>query len=170
MTNTLASPDDLSGFPGAPFTAGVVDGAVGGLRSVARWHIAPSITETLTLDCDGGTRVVLPSLHVTAVTAVRDLSGSTPAEITGFRWSKAGILFRAGGWPCGFQVLEVDIVHGYAECPPELLPAIAAACQSVGVGRHLASKGIGPFTESYRDSTGQPADPAVQRYTLPSRP
>ena len=137
---------------------------------MARWHIAPSVTETLTLDCDGGTRVVLPTLHLTDVTAVRDLSGDSPVDITDFRWSRAGILYRGCGWPCGFQSLEVDIVHGYDTCPPELLPAIANAAQASGVNWNLKAKSIGPFSETYRDSAGQIIDPAVARYALPSRP
>lgn len=170
MTNTLVAPSDLSGFPGAPFADGVVDGAVGGLRLVAGWHIAPSVTETLTLDSDGGTRLILPTLHLTAVTAVRDVSEDAPTEITGYRWSKAGVLSLLSGWPCGFQSVEVDIVHGYAECPPELLGSLASACQSSAINHNLSAKSTGPFSETYRDTSGSIVDPVVSRYSLPPRP
>lgn len=170
MTNTLAGPSDLTGFPGAPFTDRVVDGAVGALRLVARWHIAPSVTETITLDSDGGSRLILPTLHLTAVSEVRDVSGDTPVVITDFRWSHAGVLSRPCGWPYGFQSIEVDITHGYTECPPELLSIIAYGCQSAGVDRNLSARSVGPFSESYRDSAGEVSDPILARYTLPTRP
>ena len=174
MTNDLVSPSDLTGFPGAPFSDDVVDAAVASLRAYAGWHIAPSRTETLTVDSDGGDRLTLPSLHVTAVTEVRNVySADSPSEITGFRWAKAGILALYCGWPCGFQSVEVDLTHGYDTVPVELLASLAAAC-AVGSLTGVASRSIGPFSESYSSSSGSASffssDPAASRYALPPRP
>jgi hypothetical protein len=168
MANDLVTPDELVGFPGAPFGDQIVDAAVGEVRGEARWHIAPSRTETLTLDSDGGTRLVLPTLRLAAVSAVRDTSGDTPVDIADYRWSKSGILYRFGGWPCGFQAVEVDVVHGYDSCPPELLPVVAGRAQASAINWNVASRAIGPFSETYR--TAAVADPALARYMLPSRP
>ena len=40
------------------------------VRGYCEWHIAPSVTETLTLDGPGGSVLHLPSAHVTAVASV----------------------------------------------------------------------------------------------------
>lgn len=173
MANDLASPADLADLPGAPFTDAQVDAAVAALRAHAGWHIAPPRTETLTLDVIGGSRVVLPSLRVTAVAEVRNTYEDTPVEITDFRWSEAGVLSRRYcSLPCGFRALEVDITHGYDECPPELLPSIAACAATASLSPAVASRGIGPFSESYRPVDGSvfAGDAAVARYTLPPRP
>lgn len=171
MTNDLCEVEDLSGFPGAPFSQEVVDAAVANLRAHAGWHIAPSRTETLELDCAGGARVPLPSLRVTAVSEVRDTSSDTPVVVQDFRWSKAGILSRSS-WPCGFQALEVDLTHGYDKCPPELLGAIAAGCEFIKTNRMVAAQAAGPFSQTFRDGStaGAASDESVARYVLPSRP
>jgi hypothetical protein len=171
MVNDLATTDDLADFAGAPFTDAQVDAAVGALRAHAGWHIAPSKTETLTVDGSGAHRQVLPTLHLTAVTEVRDTSREDAVEITSYRWSAAGILSRTCGcFPDGFQAVEADVVHGYDECPPELLASLAAAITSGSV-TGVASRTVGPFSESYRDVTGGAFSgyPAVARHTLPAR-
>lgn len=169
MANDLITPDELSGFPGAPFTDAVVDAAVASLRNAAGWHVAPSRTETVTVDSDGGSRLILDTLHLTAVAEVRNTINdpATPIEV---RWSKAGIL--AGWFPCGFQSVEVDITHGYDECPPDLVPLIANACQRINTDPTVASQGAGPFTVTYRaldGATQSTVDPGLARYVIPAR-
>ena len=174
MTNDLVGPSDLSGFPGAPFTDEIVDAAVAELRKVARWHIAPSISETLTVESTGGQTLVLDTLHLTALTAVRDVTDTTPTDVTDWRSNptprfRAGIVTRSCGWPCGD--LELDVTHGYAACPPELLPVLAAACRQIGAdSRTVQTQGAGPFSITYRDPATGEVDPAVARYALPTRP
>lgn len=175
MSNDLVSPEDLLGFPGAPFEEGVVDAAVANLRKVAGWHIAPLLSETVALDVEYGRSVILPTLRLDAVTAVRNATSLTeaPTAVAEYRTTptlrfRAGIVDRPSWWPCG--VLEFDITHGYSQCPADLLPAIAEAChQLVAASRVVQGQTSGPFNVTYRDSTGD-VDPAVARYTLPSRP
>ncbi|MBA3781014.1 MAG: hypothetical protein H0X12_04065 [Nocardioides sp.] len=169
MSNDLIAPEDLGAFPGAPFSDEVVDAAVAGLRAAAGWHIAPSRTETVTVDSPGGYRLILDTLYLTAVNGVRNVLDVTPSEITGVRFSKAGIL--AGCFPCGFQSVEVDIMHGYAATPPDLLPLLASACQRITVDTSVvASQGAGPFSVTFRDPATSSVDPGLARYALPSRP
>lgn len=173
MSNDLVAPGDLEGFAGAPFSEVVVDAAVAELRKVAGWHIAPSRTETVYINSDGS--VILPTLQLTQVIAASDVSSvdGDPTVLTGWRSNptlrfRAGILGRPCGWPCG--ELEFQIVHGYEQCPSELLPAIAAACRQINAdSRSIQSQSSGPFSVTFRDSTGE-IDPAVSRYSLPSRP
>jgi hypothetical protein len=176
MSNDLVVPEDLAGFPGAPFADAVVDAAVAELRKAAGWHIAPSRQETVAVESEGGWTVILPTLHLTEVRAARDVTSldADPTVLTGWRGT-ATLRFRAGivgrpmcGWPRG--ALEVDITHGYDRCPPELLPVIAAACRSMASdARTVQSENSGPFSVTYRAPSGD-LDPAVARYALPSRP
>ena len=170
MANSLVSPNELHGLPGEPFSDAVVDSAVASLRRVAGWHIAPSVIETVKVDSPGGSRLILDTLHLTAVSEVRNVLDDVPHVIT-VRWSKAGIL--AGEFPCGFQSVEVDMTHGYAECPPDLLPLIASACQRIRLDSTVASQGAGPFSVTFRDFDGSArpsVDVGLTRYVLPSRP
>lgn len=174
MTNSLVAPVDLDDFPGAPFSDPVVDAAVGELRRAAGWHIAPSVSETLTVDSDGGRTLILPTLYLTAVDAVRNVGSDDPVLVDPIRFSRVGVVQTPYTCiPCGLSSVEVDVTHGYEECPPELLPIIAAACRQIGADtRTVTSQGAGPFSITYRDpsTNGGSVDPAVARYALPPRP
>lgn len=171
MTHPLVDPGDLDGFPGAPFNdAAVVDAAVARVRREARWHIAPSVTETLTVTgYSGGEALLLPTMRLTAVTEVRDVTGDTPVVLTGWDFSPAGYL-TWHTWPtCTTYYhrrtkFEVDVVHGYEQCPADLLPVIAAAAQGALTDSRIMV--AGPF--QFRDSTTAP-DPTLAAYTLPQR-
>lgn len=131
MTNDLAGPTDLAHLPGAPFTDAEVDGAVGALRDALGWHVAPERAETGVpfdvMPMEDTLRLVTRKL--VSVQAVRRVSTSDPAgtPITNYRISRRqGIVRRTGMyWPCGLEAVEVDFTHGYAQCPPALLPVIA---------------------------------------------
>jgi hypothetical protein len=171
MANTLVSPYDLEDFPGAPFSDTLVDAAVSDIRSEAGWHIAPQVTETLTLDSYGGQLLSLPSQRVVNVTAVRDMTRAG-AVLTG--WTRSScLLWRSTyhtycfGWPVG-QV-EVDIVHGFATTPPDLLAAVAARALRLSNPRDpsLASQLVGQVSQTYATSAaGFAPDPVVARYSL----
>src|SRR5690625_434701 len=89
----LITLDDLQSFPGAPFPSDVVSAVGEAIREEAGWHIAPTITETLTLNTYSAPTIVLPSLKVTDVDFVRDASSG--AELSGYHvMSRTGnILF-----------------------------------------------------------------------------
>lgn len=124
----LVSPDDLGAFPGAPFDDAVVAAAAGTVRFVARWHIAPSVTQTITLDGPGTATLHLPTLHLTAVTAVTE--NGTAVGVGSYDWSASGMLTkRTGLWTDRPRGITITLTHGYDECPPELLPVIAEQCR-----------------------------------------
>ena len=162
VTEPLVLPGDLDGFPGAPFSPEPVMSAAADLRRAAGWHIAPSVTETVTLDHDGAGVLRLRSLYVTAVTAVRDVSTDTPSDLTGWRWSQDGML--SGCFPCGFRSVEVTFTHGYPQCPAELLPVVASRTQ-----RKVMQESVGARSVTYSSDSG-PAEPALESYRLGPRP
>ena len=131
MTNDMVSAEQLR--PWGAYPEAAVDAVVQQVRAACGWHIAPERTETLTLDAKGADYLMLPTLKVSEVSAVRvwdegrhamrELSDAEWSARTG--WSANGMLYRPGGWPDGFRTVEVDLVHGYQQAPAELLRLVA---------------------------------------------
>lgn len=167
MANSLAAPADLAGFPGAPFSDAMVDAAVGSVRGEAGWHIAPEVTETLTVDSDGGTILPLSSLKVAAVTGVRDVTGDTPEVLTGWTLRRSGVLERRSGWPKR-RTIEVDVTHGHAETPPELLPVIADVARMLQRGGRVTQESLGSRSVSMANT--DPMSAVLARFKIPGRP
>lgn len=168
MTNTLVDPAALTPFPGAPFSQEVVDAAVADVRAAAGWHIAPSVTETVTVESTGGRFLFIRTLHLTAVTAVRDVT-NTPVDLDGYRIHatdefRAGILDRPYGWPCG--VLEVDLTHGYTECPPDLLPALAEMARLSRTAGELITVSADGVSRTMSGRESPPTQTAIRRYMI----
>lgn len=155
----------LRDYPGAPFLPDVVAGAAGAIRAEAGWHIAPTVTETVEVETGGGVVALLPSLHVVSVDEVRDLDGKV---LDGWRVSKSsGVLRRtAGRWP---EAIEVDLTHGYAKCPPELLPVVAERAQR-GKAGIVRQENIGARSLSLAQNDDPVSGEVLARYALPPRP
>ncbi|WP_043642987.1 hypothetical protein [Nocardioides alkalitolerans] len=168
---SLVSPDDLASYPGAPFTQGEIDNASATVRSWAGWHIAPERNETVTVETEGGRRaIMLETLHLSAVTAVRDVThaGHTavltdlPTHPTArFR---AGILSRRSGWPCG--AVEITFTHGHATCPAELRAVIAEVIRGDRRLGELRSRTLGDRSESWRDHLTTSSQSTVQTFRI----
>lgn len=162
----LATADHLAGQDGAPFDPARVKAAGETLRRLAGWHIAPTLTETVTLDHDGASTLLLPSLLVTSVASVRDVSGDVPRELTGWRWSQAGMIQSRGGLPCGFRSVEVTFTHGHEACPGELLPVIAA-----GVNRRVVQESLGSRSVTFaNEDVGFAPSSVIDKFRIGSRP
>ncbi len=151
MANTLVNPDQLADFPGAPFTPGVVDSAVAALRGDCGWHIAPELTETITVDGSPDQTLILPTLRIVQITAIRDVTGTTPVVLTGWRTrATAGLLWREEGWPTGYAAVEVDLTHGYTDTPADLLPAVAYYSQSQSTDSTISTESLLSWTKTTR--------------------
>lgn len=164
----LVTSVELDGLPGAPFDDSIVSIASAQVRADAGWHIAPVVTETLTVDSNGGALLVLPTRRIVSVTAVRDVT--TGSDVVSGWTRSGGYLYRSRGFPAG--VLEVDLTHGYAFTPPDLLPVIADYARRVGDPRDpgVASRSVGQVSESYRTdgATSTTVTPALARYAVPA--
>lgn len=160
----LVTTEDLAEFPGSPFSSSTVAAAAGAVRSECGWHIAPIVTETLTVDTDGGPILMLPTLALVSVSEVRDMTRDTPTVLTGWQMSAAGMLSRPGGWPWGLSAVEVDCTHGYESCPPELLPTVVER-----MDRRVMQESLGSRSVSYAPDDGGSAA-VLARYKLPGLP
>lgn len=118
--------------------------AISAIRGFCRWHIAPNLPEVLTLDGSGGGLLLLPTLHLTGLTAVTNNgTAATADELAAIQWSEAGaIKITAGSFSSKFRGVVVEVVHGYDFFPPEIL-AVARSLASAGPngtpGRKLTS-------------------------------
>lgn len=153
----LVTLDDLEDFPGS---RSEMDVAVAGalVRGACGWHIGPSVDVELTVDSDGGSLVLLPSLHLTEVSEVK--ATATGEVLTGWEWSGAGMLRRepSGGWlgfPRGFRALTIKAKSGIP-VPVDLKAVVADLSTSAAVRatlpQGLKAKTVGEVTYTYLTS------------------
>jgi hypothetical protein len=98
------------------------------IRRYCGWHIAPAITETRVIDGPGTSLLMLPTLRLTAVTALTEQQRGRGAAVRtlvpadDLEWSEAGIVRKHGGgyWTARMRGISITYTHGYAEVPPEL--------------------------------------------------
>lgn len=120
------------------------------VRAWCRWHVAPVIEETLTLDTPEGAAMLLPSLRVVEVTACT-LDGQDILD--GLEWSADGMLrhrFRRK-----FRALTITIKHGFeAEEAAPLVDRIASRLTTQQAGAIEFQRAAGPFQQRLRYSGG----------------
>lgn len=165
----------LLDYPGAPFPADIVEGAGGSIRNDAGWHIAPVVTETVTVDGAGwGALLHLPTLKIVAVAAVRVYVDGAFEARTGWRIAGSGMLHHPDGWPYGPAGVEVDLSHGYDAFPTDLIPILAARSQRLNVTDSVSQQsetaGARTISQSFFNPATTIAGADVPRkYVLPSR-
>jgi hypothetical protein len=128
----------------------------------------PVVDGTVLLDGNGSRLVTLPSLHVTAVTAVTvtDQWGTVNTltigpGFTDVSWSENGCLTYKGhqyqGWPEDQQNVAVTYSGGYATIPAELdavLASISKRAPSIGVqSKRLGTASI-TYNPQFQSSAG----------------
>lgn len=147
-----------------------VSSAVDYLRDRAGWHVFPEVTETLTVDGQGGPVLVLPTLRVTNVSAVRQLGELVSPEA--YSWSAGGdIRLKAerAAWTEEYRGIEVDLTHGF-NAPARLMKALAQVVASATINPLGVPEVIGPFqfTGAAGSWSGEP-ESVLERFTLPWR-
>lgn len=168
----LLEAGDIAAFPDGPFDASVVSAAADAVRHLAGWHIAPRVTETLAVESLGGRALFLPTLRLVQVTAVRDVTGSTPRALTGYGAARtadflAGVLVHPVGWPVG--QIAVDVIHGHETCPPALFPAVAELAAALARG-DLSQRTLGDQSESWRASLTGASGMVLDRFRISGGP
>lgn len=122
------------------------------VRDFCGWHVAPVVTETITLDGTGSRRLFLPSLKVLEVQSV-EVDGIAVAA-DAYSWSESGILYRGGGWPDGYRNVVATIVHGHdAEDVRWIVDGIVARRAAAPAGR-VTSVRVGQRGMGYEHGAG----------------
>ena len=129
------------------------------------------MTETITLDCEGGYRIFLPEIPVVSVASVVE-DGETLVVDDDYKLGQYGILRRVGDdWAIGTQIIEIAYTHGYATIPDDVVGvctrAAARAYQAglaaaaVGAVAGVASMTLGDYSFSLGTGAGGGAGEGV---------
>ena len=166
----LTSSEYLAEF-GAPASQLLLDAVASRIRTECGWHIAPRITETVILDSIGSTSISLPTLHLVGVSAVRVWDGTQMVPLRGWDartgWSPLSCsINHSAGFPVGARILEVDMIHGFEDCPEDLLRVIAALSKPRIVQEALSGHSV--TLANSGDAWG--VESTLERYRLGPRP
>jgi len=126
----------------------LLDIASGIVRARCGWHIAPSVTETLTVDGSGSSLLALPTLHLTALSSVTE--DGEVVDLDDVQWSTVGLLTRATAWTTRLNGVSATITHGHTTAPAAvvgivLMAAARASASPTGVVREQ----VGEFSVTY---------------------
>ena len=126
-----------------PRLPSLIRAAQAAVQTWCGWHIAPIITETVTLDGNGGRAIQLPSGRVVAIDSVQ--AGGVEWDPAQYGWSQAGMLESYGpAFPRRFRSVRVTMRHGYEEAPAVasvITQAVLGACASpMGATREQAGQ------------------------------
>ena len=172
MTGPIVTTTDLDSYQsGDPQT--VLDQATALVRAYCGWHVAPSVTETITVDGSGSSLQLLPSLYITDIASVT----VDAVLVEGYTWSQAGYMRKAGCWPC--EQVTVTLTHGHASVPDVQAVVLGLASRAQKSPDGVTRTQVGAISESYSLTgvgtaggvTLVESDRAVlDRYRIPARP
>lgn len=150
-----------------------LDQAVADIRGACGWHIAPPRTETVVLDGPGRSVLLLPSLHVSAVSSVVE-DGRDLVDGIDYQWSEKGMLRRRNTlWTANWRGVTVTFTHGYDTVPAELVALIfdvATAAAAVPVGQQPEKMGPFEFGGAAGVRFASHEQAIIDRYTIPTGP
>jgi hypothetical protein len=91
----------------------LLKGASAGIRRWARWHIAPVLEETLTVDGVGGSLLLLPTGRLLEVLTATN--AGEDVDVSGVDFSRHGMVQRGGGygWSDRFGAVSIRVRHGF---------------------------------------------------------
>jgi hypothetical protein len=148
------------------------------VRAYCGWHVAPVITETLTLDGNGGTMLLLPTQRIVDVVSAfigdtevtEDLRFSERSGVIGLGlgygyWTSNPRTWEGWGYPswqgglCVFPnvlgILTITMTHGYdLEDVPnvaEVIASVQARAQNVPAG--VVMQAVGPASVRYAENS-----------------
>ena len=140
------------------------------VRAYCGWHVAPSVTETVTLDGSDSDVMILPTLHLTNLSTVMNDTVAVDSP----EWSQFGIV-RGTCWTGKYRGVTLTMTHGYDLCPPEIVGVLheaadrgleGSAASQVGQVRMGGVDGVAGAVAFIIDKRSDILD----RYKLPPRP
>ena len=139
--------------------------AVGQIRGYCHWHIAPTRTETITVDGPGGDLLALPTQRLTDVASITN-DGTV---VTDPEWSQSGLVRIGYRWSSKMRGVVATITHGYELWPDELeaLALDIISMSSRGGAKQVSS---GAHQVSFEASLTSSQRATLDRYRLVDLP
>jgi hypothetical protein len=148
-----------------------LDDAVATVRAFCGWHIAPPLSETVTVHSTDGLSVFVETLRLTEVTTVtQDSIVIDPATYT---FERYGVITRTAGY-CFDRCTTVtlDVTHGYDDWPADVKSVVLSLAQrSIADTRGMVPRvgGAGAsvvIMENYGSQLGEGDKDKLAPYTL----
>lgn len=146
------------------------------VRAYCGWHIAPSQRETLVVDGDDASSIMLPTLMLTDVHALSVDQSDVP--LADVEWSASGFVRAQGRTSQRLRSISADVTHGYEAMPLDVEAVIERLAE-----RAVDTAGMGQLVQvgQVRVATASDGLPAtgilselerwvLDRYRLPPRP
>jgi hypothetical protein len=124
MAQQLVTVEDFSGYLKRDFTDAdaytaqlMIDGAAEAVIEYCGWHIAPIVTETLTVDGTGLHVQTLPTLNLVWLNSIAE--HGVALDITRIDFSANGLLEKRSGqcWTRRRRGVVTEVMHGYESTP-----------------------------------------------------
>lgn len=153
----------------------LVAAAEGAVRSYCGWHIAPSTSETVVVDGSGGYTQQLPTLHLTAVSAVTEVDADgvpQTIDLVDVQWSQVGYLWRPSVWTSRLRGISVEITHGHDVVPAGVQAVVLDLAEHLANTRGgTTNDQAGPFSAQYAQQQMTPLHTMVlDAYRIPGAP
>jgi hypothetical protein len=145
------------GVDEATWTATVAE-----VRAFCGWHIAPVVTETITLNGSGGPVQVLPTLRLVDLVSITN-DGALVVEP---EWSTSGIV-RAYRWTGRMRGVVAEVTHGFEEWPAELLAMMAEMAAPASSLSGVKAVTSGAHQVTFESTTRTTQGDILGRYQLP---
>lgn len=157
MVNLVDNPLELS--PEAVLAAEAM------VQEYCGWHIAPSRTETLTINGVDGPKLLLPTLKVTAITSISE--NGVVLSPAAYVWSESGMVEKLWGWwTWKPRAIQVTLTHGYDQCPLGVREVVRHLAESGPGAAPVATAQVGQVRVTYSQPT--PSLAALEAYKLPA--
>jgi hypothetical protein len=138
------------------------EAVVAEVRAFCGWHIAPEVTETITLDGPGSHLLVLPTLRLVDLVSITN----DGAAVTDPEWSASGMV-RAYCWTRKFRGVVAEITHGYEEWPTDLLAVMTEMASSASGLAGVKAVTSGAHQVTFETSTRPGQFDVLGRYQIP---
>lgn len=131
-----------------PRLEALIAGATAAVRGYCGWHIAPSLTETVTLDGPGGDVLTLPTMHLTDLAAVTE--AGTVLDVATVEWSELGSVRKESGcWTERYRGVVVTMTHGHDAAPDVAQIIIQAVIPALSSPMAATSERAGTFAVTW---------------------
>lgn len=138
------------------------------------WHIAPVLTETITVDSENGHTLHLPTLRLVDLVSVK-VDGEDVTE--SLRFSKHGMVewkSPCRRFPRGFGRIEVTMRHGFEKMPAGVSAVVSSRAANAGGGPKQIMAGPFLIINGNEDMDGingysDSALVALERYRIKAR-